>query len=338
MEEKKPFLVDVPVQVRIWIRPECQRRQFEILKQARPSILFVVSDGGRNAEEQEAILENRRIFETEVDWDCQIYPFYRDENQGLYAMDRISQKYIWSKVDRCIFLEDDVIPAVSFFRYCAELLERYQADERIDLICGQNLLGESPEVSADYFFTRRGSIWGYATWKRVYDRFYDLSYARDPYIMNLLKRQTKKNPEMWRELVGYSKEEIYRGHPAGDEFFLGLSMYGQNQLHIVPRQNMICNIGATADAAHAVKYEDMPKNIRDMYFTKVHEMSFPMHHPAYVINDEEFEEKVNRKFGTNMPFASFTHKLEALCIRISHGDVRAVQKAVQNRVHKPTER
>lgn len=37
----KPYLVDVPVKINIWIRPECQKRQFEIIKQARPSILFV---------------------------------------------------------------------------------------------------------------------------------------------------------------------------------------------------------------------------------------------------------------------------------------------------------
>lgn len=28
----KPYLVDVPVRVNIWIRPECQRKQFEIIK------------------------------------------------------------------------------------------------------------------------------------------------------------------------------------------------------------------------------------------------------------------------------------------------------------------
>ena len=37
----KPYLVDVPVKINIWIRRECQRRQFEVIKQARPSILFV---------------------------------------------------------------------------------------------------------------------------------------------------------------------------------------------------------------------------------------------------------------------------------------------------------
>ena len=42
----KPYLVDVPVGVNIWIRPECQEKQFEVLKKARPSILFLISDGG----------------------------------------------------------------------------------------------------------------------------------------------------------------------------------------------------------------------------------------------------------------------------------------------------
>ena len=55
---KKEFLVDVPVAVQIWIRPENQRKQFEILREARPSTLLIISDGGRNEE------ENRRDNET----------------------------------------------------------------------------------------------------------------------------------------------------------------------------------------------------------------------------------------------------------------------------------
>ena len=55
----KPYLVDVPVKINIWIRPECQRKQFEVIKKARPSILFVTSDGGRNDQEWQLIYQNR---------------------------------------------------------------------------------------------------------------------------------------------------------------------------------------------------------------------------------------------------------------------------------------
>ena len=65
MSNLKPFLVDVPVRVNIWIRPECQRAQFEVLRQARPSTMFLISDGGRNPQEWEAINKNRELFDNE---------------------------------------------------------------------------------------------------------------------------------------------------------------------------------------------------------------------------------------------------------------------------------
>ena len=115
----KPFLVDVPVKTNVWTRPNCQRRQFEVIKKARPSILFIQSDGGRNEQEWELIRQNRRIFDEEIDWDCTIYKIFSDRNLGLYSMYFECEKYIWNQVDRCIFLEADHIPAISYFRFCA---------------------------------------------------------------------------------------------------------------------------------------------------------------------------------------------------------------------------
>lgn len=54
------FLIDVPVRINIWIRPECQKRQFDIIKKARPSILFLSSDGGRTVLEWDKIKQNRQ--------------------------------------------------------------------------------------------------------------------------------------------------------------------------------------------------------------------------------------------------------------------------------------
>lgn len=100
---KKPWLVDVPVKVNIWVRPECQRKQFEVIKQARPSILFIQSDGGRNEQEWKIINEHRKMFDTEIDWDCTVYKLYEETNQGMYTMGRKLHDFVWSKVDRCIF-------------------------------------------------------------------------------------------------------------------------------------------------------------------------------------------------------------------------------------------
>ena len=66
-------------------------------------------------------------------------------------MGRKATDFIWQHVDRCIFLEDDQIPAVCFFQYCAELLEKYKNDMRIDRICGMNHLSQCANVLARFF-------------------------------------------------------------------------------------------------------------------------------------------------------------------------------------------
>lgn len=316
----KPYLVDVPVRVNIWIRPECQRKQFEVLKQARPSIIFLQSDGGRNEKEWEAIRKNRKIFEEEVDWDCTIHKLYEEENQGLYTMGKKVSKYIWEHVDRCIFLEDDFIPAVSFFQYCAELLEKYKDDTRISCICGMNHLGVYEDASSDYFFSRQGSIWGVANWRRSHElRNPDHPFANDPYTMKLLNQRTRKNPTFRRVIKGYAKGKYFEGHVAGAEFFVEFSMYGHNQLQIIPKKNMICNIGCTENGTHATTWKQTPKGLRKLFNMKTYEMEFPMKHPEYVIPDTFYEKKRNRTIAYNYPLVKFYRRIESALLAIKSG-------------------
>lgn len=291
---KKPFLVDVPVKINIWIRCDCQKKQWEIIKLARPSILFIQSDGGRNSTEWDAINKNRKMIDESIDWECQVYKFYEDHNNGLYTMDRKVSDFIWSKVDRCIFTEDDQLMSLSFFRYCAELLEKYKDDTRIECICGMNHLGICDKVTSDYFFARQGSIWGYATWRRARYNENTFDYFDDKYLMKLLKQRTKNNPIAWKRLNAYGKDDIYEGHKAGPEFWIEFDMYSQNRLQIIPKYNMISNIGCSYDSAHSTEYDDLPKNLKKVFKMELHEMNFPMKHAEYVIPDVYYEKKRNK--------------------------------------------
>lgn len=318
----KPYLVDVPVRVNIWIRPECQRRQFEVIKQARPSIMFLQSDGGRNEKEWEAIYKNRAIFDNEIDWKCTVYKLYEDHNNGLYTMGRKVSDLIWSTVDRCIFLEDDYVPSVCFFQYCAELLEKYKDDLRIESICGMNHLGVCENVTADYFFSRQGSIWGTATWKnRVQARDIQLNYGKDAYVMSLLKQRTRHNPTFWKRIVGYLKDDHYEGHVPGAEFFREFAMYGYNQLQIIPKYNMINNIGFGNDSTHMEELKNMPKSLRGIFNMKTYEITFPLKHADYVIPDVEYEKKRNKIITYNpSPWLKICRVSESVYCKFINGD------------------
>lgn len=239
------------------------------------------------------------MFDTEIDWDCTVYRIYADKNYGLYTMGSMREKILWSRVDRCILLEDDQIPSVSYFRFCAELLEKYKDDERICCICGMNHLGGSENVSADYFFSRQGSIWGVAMWKRTYEQFDKFSYGKDPYVMNLLKQRTKHNQTAWKRICAYAEKNEYEGHTAGSEFFIEYAMYGLNQLQIIPKYNMISNIGCSEQAAHSNSVKMLPREIRRAFNMETYEVKFPIKHPEYVIPDVEYERKRNRIMGYN---------------------------------------
>lgn len=330
----KSFKVDVPVSLNIWIRPECQRLQFDVIKKARPSILFLISDGGRNEKEWNAIYANRKMIDEGIDWNCTIYRIYENENQGMYKTALKKHKLIWSKVDRCILLEDDILPAVSFFQYCAELLEKYKNDLRVNVICGMNHLGVSEEVNTDYFFSRQGSIWGIAMWRRTYEEYNDFAYGKDSYVMKLLAERTKHNKIFWNRIKGYTTNDTYEGHIAGSEYYFEFSMYGQNQLQIVPKKNMICNIGCTENSAHADNLHLLPKKIRSIFNMKIHEIEFPLKHAKYVIPDVEYEKKRNMILAYNHPLRLKLYMIERIWLKCWYGDYKDVINIIMNRLRR----
>ena len=154
---ENPSSVDVPIRVRVWTRPDLQMEQFECIRRERPSVLILVSDGGRSEKEANLINESRAVF-AGIDWNCEVHRLFWDVNTGMYATGAESTRYIWQNFDRCIWLEDDIMFAEGYIRFCADMLKRYEDDERIMAVCGMNHEGVSEGPNADYFFSREASI------------------------------------------------------------------------------------------------------------------------------------------------------------------------------------
>ncbi len=336
--EKHPYLVDIAVRVNVWIRPECQRAQFEVLKKARPSKLFLISDGGRNENEWESIRQNRAMFDNEIDWDCTVYRIYEEKNNGLYTMSRKGAELIWATVDRCIFLEDDCVPSVSYFKFSAELLEKYKDDKRVLCICSMNQAEVWDKTDCDYFFAERGPIIGQAMWKRSYmERDFELEYGKDPYTMNLLRKKLKKDPAYLKNIEGYAKNPRFGGHIPGGEFFGRLAVYSQNQLYIIPKYNMMCNIGCTANSEHAAEYKLLPKKIKKIFNMKTYEYNFPLKHPKYIIADEDYMKYEDDILCRNRPIKSILRKIEILFLFLRYCGINGVIRKLKRKFNRKSE-
>lgn len=318
--ELKPYLVDVAVKTNVWIRPYCQKKQLDILKKARPSVLFVQSDGGRNEREWKQIRENRRLFDEEIDWDCTVHKIYADKNYGLYGMGEIARNYIWNHTESCIFLEDDHLPAVSFFYFCAEMLKKYADDLRICAICGMNHLHEYNRPVADYFFSHVGSIWGVALWKRTFENF-KLDYKNDPYVLDEVCHIAKKDTFFCKSMQGYAENKMIGGHVPGPEYYLVQNIFAQHQLFIVPKKNMISCIGVGDGSTHAVdNIKKLAKGDAQFFYMKTYEIDHDIKHPQYVFPDLTYEKKMKRVTAWHHPVVSQYRRIVSIMKRIRYGE------------------
>jgi hypothetical protein len=303
---KKQWLVDVPVLLIFFARPEKTKKVFEEIRKARPSRLYLYQDGARlNRDDDTENVKKCREAVSNIDWECTVFYMYQEQNYGCDPSEFISQKWMFENEEYGIVLEDDDVPSQSFFPFCKELLERYKDDTRIGIICGMNNLGIYNERSKpSYFFSKSGSIWGWATWKRNVDQWDgNYEWLSDEIIINSLKKSLPKH--IFKNFKNRADKHKKSGI-AHYETILGASIYLQSQLNIIPTYNMISNIGVGENGTHGVSdLRKLPKAIRKVFFMKTYEVEFPLVHPKYITEDKGYEKKLNELMG----FYSFRKKI-----------------------------
>jgi hypothetical protein len=310
-----PYSIDVPVLLIFFCREEQFSKVFEQVKIASPSKLFLYQDGPREGtNDMDGIKKCRRIAE-DIDWNCEVYKFYQEKNVGCDPSEFIAQKWAFSIVDRCIVLEDDDVPSQSFFPFCKELLERFKDDERINMICGLNHIGISEDCPYDYFFSSIGCIWGWASWRRVIDTWEEnYDYLEDKYALNLLKNA--------KPLHGYNTlmKRFTQHKKTGKAYYESLdraSLHLNNRLNIVPKKNLISNIGISENSTHSVNSIDkFPRGLRRVFYMKTYNIEFPLSHPKYVIDDVAYNKKILRILAVNHPFVGHYRNVENRINRI----------------------
>ena len=129
---------------------------------------------------------------------------------------------------------------------------------------------------------------------------------------------------------GYAKNPRWGGHIPGGEFFGRLAVYTQNQLYIVPKYNMMCNIGCTEDSEHASEYKLLPRGVRRIFNMKTYEYDFPLKHPEHVIADDEYMKFEDKVLCRNNPIGKFFRRLEVLFLMLKYyGPFSALKKALK---------
>ena len=261
----------------IFNRPDTTARVLSAIAQARPQQLLVIADGPRSDRpgEKENCVATRALIEN-VDWDCEIIKNYSDVNLGCRQRVATGLDWAFTLVPEAIILEDDCVPEKTFFLYCTELLARYRHEERIMMISGDNFQYGRRRSSYSYYYSKYSHIWGWATWRRAWQLYDDAMHAwptiRDSEWLERRSWLNSRGVQHWQRVF----QAVYENKINSWAHRWLLSGWSEDGLSILPKTNLVSNIGFGPEATHT-KWQRSP--LANM---PVGSLKFPLRHPPFV--------------------------------------------------------
>jgi hypothetical protein len=242
---------NTPVLLLGFNRPDLTSQIFEAIRLAQPPRLYFAVDGARSNQprEKEKVIEVIKYVTTNVDWKCELKTLIRDKNLGCKHAVKGGIDWFFENEPMGIILEDDCLPTPSFFWFCENLLELYREDARIGQICGFNPLVNFDFEGASYGFSKYGPIWGWASWRRAWKE-YDVNMSSWPEILENDKLKnfvSSRKEERWRKTIF---QKVFSGEIDTWDYQWSFAKLINKQLSVIPRTNLIENIGFGADATH----------------------------------------------------------------------------------------
>ena len=254
------------------LRDSRTARAFSRIAQARPKRLFLVADGPRDASEA-AACEAARAVVADIDWDCEVSCNYSELNLGCKNRMSSGIDWVFSQVERAILLEDDCLAEASFFPYCQELLERYQDDERVMTVSGDNFQFGERRTPHSYYFSAIHHIWGWATWRRAWAH-YDVNMRQWPAVA-----QTDFPGDLVPPFAARAQKKGMAAVHAGTldtwDYQWTFACWMRRGLCALPAVNLISNVGFGADATHCRKPDAFAA-------LPTEPLGFPLQHPPDV--------------------------------------------------------
>jgi len=276
---------------------------FNEIKKIKPKKLFVSADGPRENKpgEKEKCLATRKIID-QVDWECEVYKKYSDVNLGCKLGVSSGIDWFFKNVEQGIILEDDCLPAQSFFKFCEELLEKYKNNEKIMMISGDNFQNSRQRGDGSYYFSKFSHIWGWATWRRAW-KYYDVSMTDYPKFKQEEKINAIWNKKYIRKYWTNIFDQVYENKIDTWGYQWAFSIWKMDGLCVIPNYNLISNIGFRDDATHT-------KSANKLANQKIQSMDI-IKHPFKIEQNKKADNYYSKIFKKSL-FKKILNKINAL--------------------------
>jgi len=262
------MMLETPILLLVFNRPEQALKVLEQIRQQRPERLFIAADGPRpgKAGEEHLCRETRKALLEGVDWSCDVQTLFRPKNLGCGKAVSSAVSWFFECVEEGIILEDDCVPDPTFFSFCEEMLAHYRTDPDVMHINGSNYQEGKKRGKGSYYFSRYAHVWGWASWRRAWKQ-YDFTLERykdrpitglNPMLQQEFRHMLEKKIDTWDiqwfmavwfsdgwvitpnvclvRNTGYGKEATHTSHTPG---WFKKIVYGTMPVIIHPAQKKI---------------------------------------------------------------------------------------------------
>jgi hypothetical protein len=272
------YSVDTPVLLIAFNRPEETSTVISRLREVMPKTIYFAVDGPRiDRPDDKDLVEMTQSLKAQFDWDCVVSTRFSEKNLGCGV--GVSSAISWAleSEESVIILEDDIVPEISFFRYCDELLWLYKEDDEVFAVSGCNFVPREllPE-SESYRFSSIPNVWGWAVWKRSWDTYsFDISNWRQDLSIRELHKSLGGSilaTFMWTRifnLMAAKKIDTW-------DYQLCYAVLKSKSKVATANVNSVTNIGFGNNATHTA--------LAPNYLLNAEEINYPLCHPTKDLN------------------------------------------------------
>ncbi len=279
-----------PILFLVFNRPEETKIVFDRIKLVKPEFLYIAADGPRKNKDGEIDKCNqvKNLILENINWECKVKTLFRDENLGCRNAVSSAIDWFFKEVEEGIIIEDDVLPSISFFKFCEELLLKYRDDSRVGMISGINFGFGYKRNSDSYYFSRYSHIWGWASWRRAWEGYqvnmedYKLFNEEDK-LGDIFQNPVEYN--FWKQIFNSVASQNFNTW----DYQLVFHNFKNSRLNIIPNVNLITNIGFNQNATHTFTKNQYANQIAEEIF-------FPIQHPKFILLDEKSSESSRNSF------------------------------------------
>lgn len=284
-------MVNVPVLMITFARPDYARQVFDAVKKAQPKVLYFYSNIARSDRPDE-ILRNKEIrgWLKEIDWDCDLHTYFRTEYVDLYTSVKGAMDWVFENEEKAIVFEEDCVPTPAFFSFCEQMLEKFKDDKRVWCVSGDNFLNYNPS-GYDYIFSHYHWMWGWASWADRWKKICWEDFKIDTFIKCHISYQLYKT----KGQAKFREKEVKRIEPFLNEtkcwdYAFGIVIDQNNGVTVHPSRHLITNVGVSG-----VNHLSGKKEIVNIQST-VSDLNYLIEkEPLFVFADLDYDYKLYSK-------------------------------------------